>query len=77
MFEQWIRLQSPEIVLEVFNRLSHFLSDRELLNIMESIKNGRDIVDIHIELGVLDKYRVELFKIREIVTSSNPDKVID
>lgn len=67
MFEQWIRLQSPKTVLEVFNRLSHFLSDRELLLVMEGIRDGREIVDIHIEIGVLDKYRVDLNKIRELV----------
>lgn len=67
MFEQWIRLQSPKTVLEVFNRLSHFLSDRELLLVMEGIRDGREIIDIHIELGVLDKYRVDLNKIRELV----------
>ena len=77
MFEQWIRLQSYEITLDVFNRLSHFLSDSELLTVMDRVRNGREIVDIHIELGLLDKYRVETFKIRELVTDYNPDRVID
>lgn len=69
MFEKWIRFQSPEIVLEVFNRLSHFLSDRELIAVMEGIRDGRDLIDIHIELGVLDKYRVDLSKIQELVSN--------
>ena len=73
MFEQWIRLQSPKTVLEVFNRLSHFLSDRELLLVMEGIRDGREIVDIHIEIGVLDKYRVDLNKIRELVLYNNKE----
>lgn len=44
---------------------------------MEAVKSGRNIVDIHIELGLLDKYRVDLFRIRQIVTERWPDEVFD
>lgn len=77
MFEQWIRLQTNDIKLDVFNRLSHFLSDHELLTVMEGMRIGREIIDIHIELGLLDKYSVDLFKVRQIVTEQNPDLVLD
>lgn len=76
MFENWIRIQVNVIVLQVFNRLSHHLSNNELLAVMGGVKGGRDIIDIHIELGLLDKYRVDLFKIRQIVTENNSEKVI-
>lgn len=44
---------------------------------MNGVKSGRNIVDIHIELGLLDKYRVDLFRIRQIVTDKWPDDVVD
>lgn len=77
MFEFWIRQQCDKIQLEVFNRISHHLSNNELVSVMEGVRNGRDIVDIHIEMGLLDKYRVDLFRIRQIVTERWPDDVID
>lgn len=76
MFEQWIREQSRDIQLEVFNRISHHLSNSELISVMRFVESGRDLVDIHIELGLLDKYRVDLFRIRQIVTEKWPEKVV-
>lgn len=77
MFEKWIRMQCSEVQLEVFNRISHHLSNSELIDIMRAVESGREIVDIHIELGLLEKYRVDLFRIRQIVTERLPEKVID
>lgn len=77
MFEQWIREQRRSIQLEVFNRIAHHLSNTELISVMRGIENNRDIVDVHIEQGLLDKYRVDLFRIRQIVTEKWPDEVID
>lgn len=77
MFEKWIRAQKSNIKLEVFNRISHHLSNSELIGVMRAVESGRDIVDIHIELGLLDKYRVDLFRIRQIVTERWPKDVID
>lgn len=76
MFEKWIRTQNMEIQLEVFSRISHHLSDSELVSVMNAVRNGRDLVDIHIEMGFLEKYRVDLFRIRQIVTEIYPEKVI-
>ncbi len=77
MFEQWIRLQQREIQLEVFNRISHHLSNSELVSVMNAVSSGQNIVDAHIERGLLDKYRVDLFRIRQIVTEYSPETVID
>ncbi len=77
MFEKWLRLQNREIQLEVFNRISHHLSNSELVAVMNAVRIGKDIVDAHIERGLLDKYRVDLFRIRQIVTEYYPDRVID
>lgn len=76
MFEEWIRMQDSGIQLEVFNRISHHLSNNELLAVMNSVNAGRDLVDIHIENGLLSKYRVDLFRIRQFVTENFPEKVI-
>lgn len=77
MFEKWIRLQNKEIQLEVFNRISHHLSNNELVSVMNAVSGGQNIVDAHIERGLLDKYRVDLFRIRQIVTERFPEIVID
>lgn len=76
MFEKWIRLQEKDIQLEVFNRISHHLSNNELVSVMNAVSSGRDLVDIHIELGLLEKYRVDLFRVREVITDRFPEKVI-
>lgn len=76
MFEQWIRSQPSDIVMEVFNRFAHYLNNNELILVMDGVKNGRDIIDIHIELGLPGKYKTDLFRIRQIVTEYFPDRVI-
>ncbi|MGL1893777.1 MAG: hypothetical protein OCD02_19225 [Spirochaetaceae bacterium] len=76
MFETWIRKQEKEIQLDVFSRISHHLSNTELVAVMNSVSSGRDLVDIHIEMGLLAKYRVDLFRIRQVVTEFFPEKVI-
>ncbi len=76
MFESWIRVQSKEMQLEVLNRISHHLSNQELISVMNEVESGRDIVDIHIEKGFFEKYRVDLFRIRQIVTERWPEKVV-
>lgn len=76
MFEQWIREQKRPIQLEVFNRIAHHLSNSELISVMREVEGNRDIVDVHIGLGLLDKYRVDLFRIRQIITEKWPDEVV-
>ncbi len=76
MFEQWIRQQSKKIKIDVFNRITHHLSNSEIIYVMDQINSGRDIVDVHIEKGLLDKYRIDLFRIREIVTDKWPQEVV-
>lgn len=75
MFENWIRQQGKEIQLEVFNRFSHYLNNNELVSVMDGAQSGRNLVDIHLELGLFEKYRTDLFKIRQIVTERWPDIV--
>lgn len=77
LFENWVRIQSSKVQLEVFNRISHHLSNNELVAVMNAVQSGRDLVDIHIELGILEKYKIDLFRIRQIVTERWPDIVID
>lgn len=77
LFENWIRMQCNKVQLEVFNRISHHLSNNELVSVMDGVESGRNIIDIHIELGILEKYRIDLFRIRQIVTERWPDLVVD
>lgn len=76
MFEEWIRQQNKTIQLEVFNRISHHMSNTELIGVMNDVSSGRDIIDAHIVRGLIDKYRVDLFRIRQIVTENFPETVI-
>lgn len=76
MFEHWIRDQNRSIQLEVFNRIAHHLSNSEIVAVMREIESNRDIVDVHIDLGIIEKYRVDLFRIRQIVTEKWPERVI-
>ena len=77
MFEKWIRIQNRKIQLEVLNRISHYLSNNELVSVMEAVGSGREIIDAHIERGLFEKYRVDIFRVRQIVTDRFPDEVID
>lgn len=76
MFEDWIRLQNSDIQIEVFSRISHFLSNSELVSIMEVVNSGVDIVSAHSRIGVLEKYQINIFRIREIITERYPDLVV-
>lgn len=77
LFENWIRQQNDKIQIEVFNRFSHHLNNNELVSVMNAVQSGRNIVDIHLELGLFEKYRTDLFRIRQIVTERWPDIVFN
>lgn len=69
MLEEWLRKQQSDVQVEFFRRASHFLSDRELIDVMEGVKNGRNLTDVHIELGLLDKYCVDFSRIIELLST--------
>lgn len=69
MLEEWLRRQKSGVQVEFFRRASHFLSDHELIAVMEGVKNGRELTDIHIELGLLDKYGVDFSRIADLLST--------
>lgn len=68
MLEEWLRNQGQDIQVEFFRRASHFLTDQELLKVMEGVRSGRDLTDVHIELGLLDKYMVDFSRIIDLLS---------
>lgn len=77
MFDIWIQKQSKKIQVEVFNRISHHLSNSELLNVMSRVQQGEDIARVHIAAGLTQKYQIDLFRIRQIITERFPKEVVD
>ncbi len=75
-FVDWLRIQNSFIKMEVINRLTHHMSDNEILSVVDLLNNGINIVDAHEERGIYKKYTVDLFRIREIVTEKFPEQVI-
>ncbi|MBN2617148.1 MAG: hypothetical protein JXR64_02410 [Spirochaetales bacterium] len=65
--EEWVRLQSKEVQLEFFYQLTNFMSNSEIISVMEGVNSGRNIVDMHIELGLLERYSVEIPRIIELL----------
>ncbi|QEN04835.1 hypothetical protein EW093_09005 [Thiospirochaeta perfilievii] len=77
MFKDWIDKQQQDIQLIFFNKLSHFLSNNEIVSVMNQVADGVDIADAHIKMGLIEKYRVEIFKLRQWITDKYPNRVID
>jgi hypothetical protein len=64
--EFWL-LSLPETDrLKVFQALSEYLSMNELKTVMSELGNGKDLLSIHRQLGLIGKYYVDLLRIRQI-----------
>ena len=63
--------QHPKKQEEIWKRLTVFLSNRELEDVMSRVEQGIDLYTAHNELGLVNKYQVEIMKILEIVNRRN------
>ena len=62
-FEDCIRRCSPKEQLEIWKKLAPFLSAQELKKVMTRVSSGEDLLAIHKDMNLLNKYQVELFRI--------------
>lgn len=62
-FTEWIQRFPPKKQLEIWKQLAPFLSVRELKNVMTRVGAGEELLIIHQDMGLLEKYQVELFRI--------------
>ncbi len=74
--KEWIKKQSPPIQEEVWKEIASILSNRELLQIMEGYCQGRSLMSLHEELGVFNRYQVEILRVLAALSHRFPDEVI-
>ena len=74
--QDWIEQQREEIQMTVWQQISHLLSDMELNYIMNGVRQGRNLMDLHKELDVFTKYQVDMLKVLEIIRKKFPEEVI-
>ena len=60
----WLRTLSPGTQQDFFKQASVFFSNRELGSIIAELKSGANLYDAHRRTGVLDRYAVDLERIR-------------
>ncbi len=53
--------------LQVFQRLSGYLSDREIRTVMAEAVRGKTLHQIHVQMGLFEKYYVDILRIRRIL----------
>ena len=56
---------------KIWKQLAQFLSTRELYTVMKRIENGEDLYSAHQELGLINKYQVELLRICKQMNKDN------
>ena len=44
--------------------------------IMQGVEKGRDFMMIHEELGLFEKYQIDMLRMMEIIRARYPDQVI-
>jgi hypothetical protein len=74
--QQWIKQQPADLQMEIWKRISHFLNNRELNYIMQGVAGGRDLMVLHEELNLFDKYQIDMLRITEIIRKRFPDRVV-
>ena len=74
--QDWIAKQREEIQMTAWQQISHLLSDMELNYIMNGVRRGRDLMDLHIELDVFTKYQVDMLKVLEILRRKYPEEIL-
>jgi hypothetical protein len=68
---EWIRLQPETIQAEVWKRLTAYLSNSEIKQVMSRVQGGDSVMQAHDDLGLIDKYQVELANIMHIIKRRN------
>ena len=71
----WLSLQDEDIQNDFWKRLSHFLSNRELEQVMKGLTMGRDILSCHEDMGIFAKYQLEVLKLIQTLSKIHPDKI--
>ena len=56
---------------KIWKQLAQFLSTRELYTVMKRVENGETLYTAHQELGLINKYQVELLRICEQINKDN------
>lgn len=74
--QQWIKKQPLSLQMEIFKRISHFLSNNELKYVMQGVADGRDLMMLHEELGLFEKYQIDMLRMMDIIRNRYPDEVI-
>jgi hypothetical protein len=64
--EDWIELLPEKSRLQVFQALSEYLSVNEIKAIMDHVERGGDLFTIHLQLGLVKKYYVDLLRIQRL-----------
>jgi len=62
--EAWLGSLPEDIRLQVFQVLSEYLSVNELKAVMSEVGKGRDLLEIHRQMGLIRKYQVDLLRIQ-------------
>ena len=65
--EKWLFSLSESRRLEVFKSLSGYLSSSELKRVMFEVEGGKDLFAIHVTMGLIRKYQVDLLRIRRLL----------
>jgi len=74
--QNWISRQNETVQMAVWKHISHFLSNMELNYIMNGVRQGKDLMKLHEELGVFEKYQVDMLRMMDIIKRRYPDDVI-
>ncbi len=74
--QDWILQQREEIQMAFWQQVSHLLSDMELNYVMSGVRTGKDLMTLHLELDVFNKYQVDMLKVLEIIRKKYPDEVM-
>lgn len=61
--------------MEFWKRLSHFLSNRELEQVMGGVASGKDLLRCHEELGVFQKYQLEILKLIQTLSQVFEERI--
>lgn len=64
--DSWLNSLSERDRLRVFQMLSSYLSGTELKKVMERVKKGEPLLEIHRKMGLLRKYQVDLIRIKKM-----------
>jgi hypothetical protein len=73
--QQWILKQTPEIQMETWKRISHFLNNNELKYIMQGVSRGQSLMTLHDELNLFEKYQIDMLRTMDIIRRLYPEEV--